>query len=159
MPGGLIEAHSVQLTPFRRVVVGNAKTVAKTYAALLAETLPVRIESVAECSRSRQMLGTLLRQARRTAAERKLIGLLTVLIEDYDRRNALPPDEVSPAERLLFLMERSGKHVLDLLPVFGERKSIHEVLTGKRAISTTEARKLGRLFEVKPVVFRADWHA
>jgi antitoxin component HigA of HigAB toxin-antitoxin module len=133
--------------------------VAKTYATLLAETLPVRIDTVAESKRSRRILTGLLRQAKRTAAERKLIGLLTVLLEDYDRRHALPPDEVSPAERLLFLMERSGKHVLDLLPVFGQRSDIHETLTGKRPISATEARKLGRLFDVEPVVFSLKWHA
>jgi antitoxin component HigA of HigAB toxin-antitoxin module len=107
----------------------------------------------------RERLGVLLRQVKRTAAERKLIGLLTVLIEDYDHRHALPPDEVSPAERLLFLMERSGKHVLDLLPVFGQRSDVHEVLTGKRPIRPTEARRLGQLFHVKPVVFSLKWHA
>ena len=132
---------------------------AKTYAALLAETLPVRIETVAECDRARHILTSRLRQVKRTAADRKLIGLLTVLIEDYGRRYALPPDEVSPAERLLFLMERSGKHVIDLLPVFGQRKDIHEVLTGKRPINATEARKLGQLFHVKPIVFSLKWHA
>lgn len=132
---------------------------AKTYAELLAQTLPVRIDTVAEHDRSRRILGGLLRQVKRTAAERRLIGLLTVLIEDYDRRNALPPDEVSPAERLLFLMERSGKHVLDLLPVFGDRKAVHAALTGARPISAAEARKLGQLFEVKPIVFSPTWHA
>jgi antitoxin component HigA of HigAB toxin-antitoxin module len=141
------------------VLETTSKTVAKTYAALLAETVPVRIDTVAECNRSRHILAVLLRQVKRTTAERKLIGLLTVLIEDYDRRHALPPDEVSPAERLLFLMERSGKHVLDLLPVFGQRRSVHEALTGKRPISATEARNLGRLFHVKPIVFSLKWHA
>jgi len=131
----------------------------KTYAALLAETLPARILTVAEYKRLRERLGVLLRQVKRTAAERKLIGLLTVLIEDYDHRHAMPPDEVSPAERLLFLMERSGKHVVDLLPVFGQRSDIHEVLTGQRPISATEAGKLGRLFDVKPIVFSLKWHA
>ena len=130
-----------------------------TYAALLAEILPARIDTVAEYQRLRERLGVLLRHVKRTAAERKLIGLLTVLIEDYDRRHALPPDEVSPAERLLFLMERSGKHVLDLLPVFGQRSDVHEVLTGKRPISAAEARRLGQLFQVKPVVFNLKWHA
>jgi HTH-type transcriptional regulator/antitoxin HigA len=131
----------------------------KTYVALLTETQPARIATDAEYKRMRERLGALLRHVKRTAAERKLIGLLTALIEDYDRRHALPPDEVTPAERLLFLMERSGKHVLDLLPVFGQRSDVHEVLTGKRPISATEARKLGLLFHVKPVVFSLKWHA
>lgn len=131
----------------------------KTYAALLAEVLPARIDTAVEYNRLRERLGVLLRHVKRTAAERKLIGLLTILIEDYDRRHALPPDEVTPAERLLFLMERSGKHVLDLLPVFGHRSDVHAVLTGKRPISAAEARKLGQLFDVKPVVFNLKWHA
>jgi antitoxin component HigA of HigAB toxin-antitoxin module len=131
----------------------------KTYAALLAEILPARIDTSAEYQRMRERLGVLLRHVKRTAAERKLIGLLTILLEDYDRRHALPPDEVSPAERLLFLMERSGTHVLDLLPVFGRRSDVHEVLTGKRPIGAAEARKLAQLFDVKPVVFNLKWHA
>ncbi len=130
---------------------------AKTYAELLAETLPSRIDTVAEYDRLRHRLLTLLRQLKRTAAERKLIGLLTVLVEDYDRRHALPPDELTPAERLLFLMERSGKHVADLLPVFGERSRVHEALTGKRPISPTQARKLAEIFRVQAVVFTFAW--
>ena len=131
---------------------------AKTYAELLVETLPSRIDTVAEHDRLRHRLLALLRQLKRTAAERKLIGLLTVLVEDYDRRHALPPDELTPAERLLFLMERSGKNVIDLLPVFGERSRVHDALTGRRRITATEARRLGEMFRVKAAVFSFDWH-
>ena len=75
-----------------------------------------------------------------------------MLIEDYDRRNALPPDNASPLERLQFLMEHSAVPA-DLLPVFGQRSHVHEALTGKRAVSGAQARRLAKLFRVHPGFF------
>jgi antitoxin component HigA of HigAB toxin-antitoxin module len=79
--------------------------------------------------------------------------LLALLVEDYDRRNALPPEESTPAEMVRFLMEHSGKTAVDLLPVFGQRSHVNEALNGKRPISAEQARKLGKLFGVGPGVF------
>jgi len=79
--------------------------------------------------------------------------LLGVLIADYDERNSLPPEESSPAERLRFLLEHSGKEPADLIPVFGQRSHLKEALNGKREISAAQARKLARLFAVKPGLF------
>ena len=79
--------------------------------------------------------------------------LLAVLVEDYDRRHALPPDKSTPAEKLQFLLEHSGKTATDLRSVFGQRSHVHEALTGKRSISAPQARKLGQLFRVSPGLF------
>jgi antitoxin component HigA of HigAB toxin-antitoxin module len=78
---------------------------------------------------------------------------LGLLIQDYDRRHGLPPDDSTPAERLEFLLEHSGKAPADLLPVFGQRSHVNEALTGKRNISAAQARKLGQLFHVAPGLF------
>ena len=56
----------------------------------------------------------------RTPDETKIMRLLALLVEDYDRRHAMPPDSSTPAERLQFLMEHS-RTPADLLPVFGQR--------------------------------------
>jgi hypothetical protein len=45
----------------------------------------------------------------RTGSETKLMRLLGLPIEDYDRRNALPPDDAGPAERLRFLPATRAK--------------------------------------------------
>jgi len=81
------------------------------------------------------------------------LRLLALLVEDYDRRHALPPDKSTPAEKLQFLLEHSGKTVTDLQSVFGQRSHVNEALTGKRSISAPQARKLGRRFRVSPGLF------
>jgi antitoxin component HigA of HigAB toxin-antitoxin module len=40
-----------------------------------------------------------------------------------------------------------------LMPVFGQRSHVHEALNGKRPISATQARKLGKLFNVDDGLF------
>jgi HTH-type transcriptional regulator/antitoxin HigA len=125
-----------------------------TYEELLAETLPGRIKNDEDYDRFRARFGELLVQRRRTRAEDRLMDLLAVLIEDYDRQHGMPPDNSTPAEYLQFLVEHSGKSATELLlPVFGQRSHVHEALTGKRGISATQARKLGQLFHLAPGLF------
>jgi antitoxin component HigA of HigAB toxin-antitoxin module len=81
------------------------------------------------------------------------MDLLAVLVEDYDRRSAMPPDDSTPAEILQFLMEHSGKAATDLIPVFGQRSHVNEALNGNRPISAEHAPKLGKLFSVNPGLF------
>ena len=125
-----------------------------TYEELLAETLPGRIKNDEDYDRFRARFGELLVQRRRTRAEDRLMDLLAVLIEDYDRQHGMPPDNSTPAERLQFLVEHSGKSATELLlPVFGQRSHVNEALNGKRAISAAQARKLGQLFHMPPGLF------
>ena len=125
-----------------------------TYEQLLLDTLPARIESDTEYRLIGHRLGDLIGKGRgRSRDETKLMHLLTLLVEDYDRRNALPPDDSTPAEMLQFLMEKSGKVAADLLPVFGQRSHVNEALNGKRPISAEQARKLGKAFGVAPGLF------
>jgi len=119
-----------------------------TYQELLAETLPARIDSDEEYERLYKRFRELFRQARRTRAEDRLYQLLSVLIQDYDRRNSLPPTNDTPAERLQYVLENSGKTPADLLPVFGQRSHVNEALNGKRPISAAQARKLGEMFRL-----------
>jgi HTH-type transcriptional regulator/antitoxin HigA len=125
-----------------------------TYEELLAETLPGRIKNDEDYDRFRARFGELLVQRRRTRAEDRLMDLLAVLIEDYDRQHGMPPDNSTPAEYLQFLVEHSGKSATELLlPVFGQRSHVSEALNGKRAISVAQARKLGQLFHIAPRLF------
>jgi antitoxin component HigA of HigAB toxin-antitoxin module len=80
--------------------------------------------------------------------------LLVLLIQDYDRRHALPPDASTPAERLRFLLEHSDKSATELpMPIFGQPSHINEALNGKRPISAAKARKLGKVFNVDAGLF------
>jgi HTH-type transcriptional regulator/antitoxin HigA len=125
-----------------------------TYEELLVETLPARINTKDDYDRTRARFGELLVLRRRTRPEERLLDLLGVLIQDYDNRHAVPPDDSTPAEMLQFLVEHSGKTADELLkPVFGQRSHVHEALSGKRPISALQARKLGKLFCVAPGLF------
>ena len=123
------------------------------YEQLLAETMPARIQSDEQYDLIRSRFGDLLSKRRRTVAEDKLMDLLGVLIEDYDRRHSLPPDDSTPADRLQFLLAHSEKTTVDLLPVFGQRSHVNEAMNGNRKISAEQARKLAKLFSVQPGLF------
>src|ERR1035437_839316 len=125
------------------------------YEQLLIEAAPQVIETEREyedlVSRAGDLVG---KNRKRTPEETKLMRLLLLLVEDYDRCHAMPPDDSTPAERLQFLVEHSGKSATELLlPVFGQRSHVNEALNGKRAISAAQARKLGHLFQMAPGLF------
>lgn len=125
-----------------------------TYEELLAETLPVRIETDEEYERIHERFGELFSKSRLTRAEEKLMNLLGVLIREYDQRDPLPRDGCSPQEMLQFLVDQSGQSATELLgPIFGQRSHVYEALTGKRAISGPQAKKLGERFRVNPGLF------
>jgi HTH-type transcriptional regulator/antitoxin HigA len=125
-----------------------------TYEELLVEVLPRVIETEKQYREIGDRFGELVGKGRaRTRDETKLMRLLALLVEDYDRRNAMPPDDGTPAARLRFLMEHSGKAPVDLLPVFGQRSHVNEALNGRRTISAEQARKLAKLFHVRAGVF------
>jgi len=122
-----------------------------TYQELLMETEPAVIETGEQYQEIGSRFGDLVGKDRqRTPEETRLMHLLGLLIRDYDRRHALPPDESTPPERLQFLLEQSGRTTADLLPEFGQRSHVHEALSGKRPISAAQARKLSALFHLKP---------
>jgi HTH-type transcriptional regulator / antitoxin HigA len=128
----------------RRIQPGEPVMPSVAYAQLLAETMPARVQSDEEYDLIRSRFGDLLGKRRRTIVEDKLMDLLGVLIEDYDRRHCLPPDESTPADRLQFLLPHSGKTPADLPPVFGRRSHVNEAIDGKRKISAEQARKTGQ---------------
>ena len=124
------------------------------YEELLLDARPQIIESREQYEEVLGRVGLLMRQGRRRAAEEtKLLRLLSLLIQDYDRRHALPPEDFTPAERLQYVLETSGKSPADLLPIFGQRSHVNEAVNGKRSISATQARKLGELFKLNPGYF------
>ena len=125
-----------------------------TYEQLLCEVRPEVIETGKRYDDVSPRLAQLVRKGkRRTAGDTRLMKLLAVLVEDYDRRHSLPLDDGSPAEKLRHLLELSGKPAAALIPVFGQRSHVNEALRGKRPNSVEQARKLGTLFSVKPGLF------
>ncbi len=89
---------------------------------------------------------------RLSTEESALLETLAILIEAYDdHRHPVAP--APPHEMLAYLMESSGRTAKDLLPIFGSRGRLSEVLGGKRSISKQNAKRLGEFFQVSPELF------
>jgi HTH-type transcriptional regulator/antitoxin HigA len=84
--------------------------------------------------------------------EREYAELLTVLIESFEDANYALEGSTSDS-RLRTLMEEHGLRQRDLLDVFGSRGTAFEVVSGKRAISKAQAKKLAELFHVPGDLF------
>ena len=87
-----------------------------------------------------------------SAEESALLETMASLIQAYDDSHH-PLPETPPSEMLAYLMESSGRTSKDLLPIFGTRGRVSEVLNGKRAISKEQAKKLGSFFKVSADLF------
>ena len=84
--------------------------------------------------------------------ESALLETMAILVQAYDdRHHPLPP--VTPSEMLAYLMETSGRTAKDVLPVFGTRGRVSEILGGKRSISKEQAKKLASVFKVTVDLF------
>lgn len=125
----------------------------KKYGALLADTLPAVIKTEEENERMLALAEQLIDKGeRRTPEEDQLFELVTRLIEDFEEEHYPIPD--APPHRVLrFLMEQNDLRQSDLLPIFGSRGYVSDVVNGKRAISKTHAKALGEKFHVSPEVF------
>jgi HTH-type transcriptional regulator/antitoxin HigA len=87
-----------------------------------------------------------------TPEEREYSELLTVLIEAFEDAN-YAIEGSTPDSRLRSLMEEHGRRQRDLLDVFGSRGIASKVVSGKRAISKAQAKKLAELFNVPADLF------
>ncbi|HWD27230.1 MAG TPA: helix-turn-helix domain-containing protein [Rhizomicrobium sp.] len=74
------------------------------------------------------------------------------LIESYER-SRWPVREAAVADVLSYLMEQHGLSRTDLVPLFGSRGRVSEVLSGKREPSMAQIRKLRERFNVSADLF------
>jgi HTH-type transcriptional regulator / antitoxin HigA len=125
----------------------------RKYGALLANALPAVIKTEEENERMLAVAEQLIDKGQsRTPEEDQLFELVTKLIEDFEDEHYPIPD--APPHRVLqFLMEQNDLRQSDLLPIFGSRGYTSDVVNGKRAISKSHAKALGKMFQVSPDVF------
>ena len=125
----------------------------KRYGRLLARKLPAVIRTEQENERLIAELENLDRRAEElTPEEREYSELLTVLIEAFEDAH-YDLQGSTPGTRLRSLLEEHGLRQRDLLDVFGSRGIASEVVSGKRAISKAQAKKLAELFHVPADLF------
>jgi HTH-type transcriptional regulator/antitoxin HigA len=82
-------------------------------------------------------------------AEDAMLGLLFSAVRDYER-SAYPRRKSTPAELLEFLMEQNHLAPADL-PLSPSRVS--EILSGKRRVSVSQARRLAAFFHISIAAF------
>src|ERR1700735_5622244 len=118
------------------------------YGKLLAAELPKPIENDKEFDRAVERLEEFDFPARRLTPEQTALReILAALIDVYEEAHHSLPEQ-PPCEMVRFLMEQRGLKQADLVPVLGTRAQVSEVVTGRRGISKTQAKKLAEFFRV-----------
>ncbi len=122
------------------------------YARALAIVRPRVIRTKAEHKRALREIEKLMGRPRLSIEEREVYELLMQLTGDYESKT-FPRQRSTPVELIEFLLEQNGQPQKVLSPIFGGETHVSEVLHGKRAIGIPQAVKLGKHFNVDPVVF------
>ena len=121
------------------------------YGDLLAQHQPKAIETESE-NEAAIVLAESLEHRQRTPEEDALLELLIILIEKFEEAS-YPEPNVEPDRMLLHLMEARNMKQEELVGVIGSRGVVSEIVNGKRSISKAQAKALGQLFHVSPILF------
>ena len=126
----------------------------KKYARLANRVIVKAIETEEEYDRMVAAVEELMDKGedRLSPEESALLETMAILIQAYDEQHYTLP-ATPPHEMLAYLVETSGRPTKDLLPIFGTRGRVSEVLNGKRSISKEQARKLAAFFKVTADLF------
>jgi HTH-type transcriptional regulator/antitoxin HigA len=81
--------------------------------------------------------------------EADLLEVLSILADDYESKHYPigPPD---PIEAIKYKMEENDLTAADLIPYFGSRSRVSEVLNRKRPLTFTMAKKLFKGLNISP---------
>jgi HTH-type transcriptional regulator / antitoxin HigA len=144
----------VQLNPRKK---SGRKTVSRinkeAYGRLLAETLPEVIETEAQNRRMNAIADRLQSKWDRSPEEDRLLKLIATLCMNFEEKHYNVQEGVTPAGILADLMSERGLKQADLLPIFGSRSVVSEVLSGKRGITKTQAKSLAQFFKLPVELF------
>lgn len=125
---------------------------ANDYVALLRQIRPEVIRDDRQNQLYLSRLETLSSKKSLTKAEEKLMRLLLLLVEDFERKSDPVPD-APPIDVLRHLMEAHDLKQKDLAGIFGTESVVSEVLHGKRELTKEHIRRLSAKFAVSPAVF------
>lgn len=128
----------------------------KKYGVLLADTLPAIIETDEQADRAAEVINRLMDKGEGNLSleEPSLFRLLVHLVEVYEEKKyPMVGETLTPRSVLAFLMEQQGLKQKDLVDIFSSSGTVSEVLSGKRAISKSQAKKLAEKFHVSADLF------
>ena len=128
------------------------KATEEQYLALVRAFPLVSIHSDAHLDEAIAVIDKLLDIPERTTAEEEYLQALTDLVAAYEDAHVVIPT-VSGLDALRYLMEENGLTQADLVPDFGTRSIVSEVLAGKRHLALTHIARLAERFGVPADVF------
>jgi HTH-type transcriptional regulator/antitoxin HigA len=101
-----------------------------TYGELLVKVQPHAIKDDREYDRLVAEVGRLMArgEAKLSREETSLLEMLSILVEDYDRKH-YPVAPALPHKMLAFLLEQRGLQPHDLWPVLGSKSRVSEIFT------------------------------
>lgn len=128
------------------------------YGQLLAKTQPGVIVTEAENERLLVITSKLMDKGeQRTPEEDKLYSLLLFLIKEFEERYYQPEiadlRSATPLEVLKELMLANNVKQVDLVPLFGSKSLVSDVMSGRRVISKRAAKRLSEYFRVSTDLF------
>ena len=132
--------------------VETMSAIAVEYGTLLEEVKPEVIRDEEELRRDIEIHERLTARETPMEAEKKLIALLTVLVEEFENRK-YPVVNVGPLDIIRHLMEEHQLRQKDLTDVFGTESIVSDVLNGKRELNKDHIKRLCERFKVSPAVF------
>jgi HTH-type transcriptional regulator / antitoxin HigA len=128
------------------------KATEEQYLTLVRAFPLISVRNDAHLDEALAVIDRLLDSPQRTSAEEEYLQALTDLVEIYENAHvAIPP--VSGVEVLRFLMEENGLAQADLVPIFGTRSIVSEVLAGKRRLALSHILRLSERFGLPADVF------
>ena len=125
----------------------------KTYGRLLAETLPEVIETEEQNRRMNAIADRLQSKRDRSPEEDRLLKLIATLCMNFEEKHYNVQEGVTPSAILADLMSERRLKQADMLPIFGSRSVISEVMSGKRGITKAQAKALAQFFKLPVELF------
>ncbi len=126
----------------------------KAYGRLLSKTVPTVIKTAEENLRMLAIVDKLMAKGEDnlTREEDALLELLVDLIHDFEEKHD-PLAKSEPHKMVAFLLDQRGMKASDLWPVLGSKSRTSELLSGKRAVSKDQAKKLAVFFKMPTGLF------
>jgi HTH-type transcriptional regulator/antitoxin HigA len=124
------------------------------YARLLGKLQPHPIRNHKDYDQVVEQIGTLMENDEDALSpeEASLLEMLSILISEYDRHHGAPKP-AEPGELIDFLLEQRGLQPKDLWDALGSKSRVSEIISGKRAPTKEQIKKLAAFFHVPADLF------
>lgn len=137
----------------KRIVASNRRFDENRYMSMLIENVPRPITNKREHQKIVKMIDAMIGNESMTATESAFLDLLVMIAKEWERKIIPPRQKSTPVDVLKFMMEQHGLRNRDLVPLFGSRQIVSDVLHGRRLIGIANAKKLAERFHLSVDLF------